>query len=409
MLIKEGATAKKKLTAIEEPKKTGVTATEKALPTKQYGILTKVEDPPVKKTATVKKTVKVEKTPIKKTTTTKKTTSSAKKTTTETAAATTPVNTAPSAELTSALQDLIAQYNAVPSYTPKTAEELRTQATGEYQSYYDQLRRAAQFQQERSDLALQQQRDALQSTYDKQREASQRNYANMYSQADRQMLSRGMQRSSYGAQTLANINEESQRAQSDLWEAQAAAEGNIDAQRTQLAEQLAAQLMGYDADQAADVMNRIRELEEQDYERGLNAQNTKTSLATQLYQMMYQANRDTVADRQWQAQFDESVRQFNETHKKSSGGGGGRSTKKTTTPTTTQTPANTALSYDDMVKLLDQAGNPKTPTTPAAIPATQKALTYNPNSASKNVATTDPKITKNIAYTNSSKNANMTK
>lgn len=225
---------------------------------------------------------------------------------------------------TISLNDLLKQYNSTPVYKQKTAAQIKKQAQGEYKSYYDQLRLSAKQQQQQSDLALQQQRDALQATYDKQREASEKNYRMRYSQADRQMLSRGMQRSSYGAQVLANIDLEGAEAIQDLYDQQGAAEGNIDAQRAQLARQLAAQLSQYNAGEAADVMKRIRELEDQDYERGLaNAQN-RNQLSTQIYQLMYQAERDKVADKQWQAQFDESVRQFNvQQAKKSSGGGGG--------------------------------------------------------------------------------------
>lgn len=225
---------------------------------------------------------------------------------------------------TISLNDLLKQYNSTPVYKQKTAAQIKKQAQGEYKSYYDQLRLSAKQQQQQSDLALQQQRDALQATYDKQREASEKNYRMRYSQADRQMLSRGMQRSSYGAQVLANIDLEGAEAIQDLYDQQGAAEGNIDAQRAQLAQQLAAQLSQYNAGEAADVMKRIRELEDQDYERGLaNAQN-RNQLSTQIYQLMYQAERDKVADKQWQAQFDESVRQFNvQQAKKSSGGGGG--------------------------------------------------------------------------------------
>ena len=45
---------------------------------------------------------------------------------------------------------------------------------------------------------------------------------------------------------------------------------------------------------------------------------------------MYQAERDKVADKQWNAQFEEGKRQFNVTHnnKRSSGGGGGGNKKK---------------------------------------------------------------------------------
>lgn len=228
------------------------------------------------------------------------------------------------------LDDLLKQYNSTPVYKQKTAAQIKKQAQGEYKSYYDQLRLSAKQQQQQSDLALQQQRDALQATYDKQREASEKNYRMRYSQADRQMLSRGMQRSSYGAQVLANIDLEGAEAIQDLYEQQGNAEGNIDAQRAQLAQQLAAQLSQYNAGEAADVMKRIRELEDQDYERGLaNAQN-RNQLSTQIYQLMYQAERDKVADQQWQTQFDESVRQFNvqQAKKSSGGGGGGRSSKK---------------------------------------------------------------------------------
>jgi len=228
---------------------------------------------------------------------------------------------------TISLNDLLKQYNSTPVYKQKTASQIKKQAKGEYKSYYDQLRLSAKQQQQQSDLALQQQRDALQATYDKQREASEKNYRMRYSQADRQILSRGMQRSSYGAQVLANIDLEGAEAIQDLYDQQGAAEGNIDAQRAQLAQQLAAQLSQYNAGEAADVMKRIRELEDQDYERGLaNAQN-RNQLSTQIYQLMYQAGRDKVADQQWNAQFEEGKRQFNVTqkNKRSSGGGGGSS------------------------------------------------------------------------------------
>ena len=224
-------------------------------------------------------------------------------------------------DLATTLEDLIQQYNETPTYTPKTDEEIRAKAEGEYESYYDQLRLTAQQQQAQSDLALQQQAAGLQATYDKQREASRKNYAQMYSQADRQMLSRGMQRSSYAAQTLANISEQGVEAQQTIADQQAAAEGNIAAQRTQLAQQLAAQLAQYDASEAADVLNRIRELEDIEYERGMTNAEYRNSLSAQIYQILYQQERDRIEDAQWQQQFNESVRQFNVLHAQTTGGG----------------------------------------------------------------------------------------
>ena len=225
-----------------------------------------------------------------------------------------------------ALQKLLEQYNQTSSYVPKTADQIRQQAQGEYQSYYDQLRLAAQQAQARNDLALQQQREGLQRTYDKQREASQKEYANAYSRADRQQLSRGMQRSSYTAQVLANLTKEGAEAQQELWDAQGAAEGNIDAQRTQLAAQLADQLSQYSASEAADVLARIKQLEDQEYDRGRENDQYKNSLSAQIYQFLYQGEQDKIAQEQWQKEFDENVRQWNAQYgSKGSGGGGGGS------------------------------------------------------------------------------------
>lgn len=233
-----------------------------------------------------------------------------------------------------ALKKLLEQYNQTSSYVPKTADQIRQQAQGEYQSYYDQLRLAAQQAQARNDLALQQQREGLQRTYDKQREASQKEYENAYSRADRQQLSRGMQRSSYTAQVLANLTQEGAEAQQELWDAQGAAEGNIDAQRTQLAAQLADQLSQYSASEAADVLARIKELEDQEYDRGRENDQYKNSLSAQIYQFLYQGEQDKIAQDQWQKEFDENVRQWNAQYgSKGSGGGGGNNynTNKDTT------------------------------------------------------------------------------
>lgn len=221
-----------------------------------------------------------------------------------------------------ALTDLIGQLKNQ-TYKPKTDEEIKAQAQGEYQSYYDQLRLAAQQQQQQQDLALEQQRGALATTYSKQKEQSAKAYAQNYSQADRQALSRGMQRSSYNNQTLANINTQSAEAQQAIQDQQAAAEGNIDQQRTQLAQQLAQQISQYSASQAADVLNRMQELEDKEHDRATDANQYNNSLSQQIYQMIYQEQRDNTADDQWKTEFEENIRQYNETHGGGSGGGGG--------------------------------------------------------------------------------------
>lgn len=250
-----------------------------------------------------------------------------------------------------ALQKLLEQYNQTSSYVPKTADQIRQQAQGEYQSYYDQLRLAAQQAQARNDLALQQQREGLQRTYDKQREASQKEYENAYSRADRQQLSRGMQRSSYTAQVLANLTKEGAEAQQELWDAQGAAEGNIDAQRTQLAAQLADQLSQYSASEAADVLARIKQLEDQEYDRVRENDQYKNSLSAQIYQFLYQGEQDKIAQEQWQKEFDENVRQWNAQYgSKGSGGGGGNNYN-----TNNDTTGNGGKQYTDDTFLADMS------------------------------------------------------
>lgn len=258
------------------------------------------------------------------------------------------------------MQTLLAQLKS-PDYTPKTSDEIRQQAEGEYQSYYDQLRLAAQQQKDTADLALQQQREGLQTSYDKQREQSEKAYDNAYSTAGREQLKRGMARSSYGAQTLSNINTQGAEAQQAISEQQTAAEGNIDAQRTQLASQLAQQISQYGAGQAADVLNRMRELEEQEYDRSTAAQQYSNTLSQQIYQMLYQQQRDTVADQQWQAEFEENTRQFDASLAKS--GSGNRKDTTDPKPDTGANPPGTPMTLAELTAMLSGGNTDRKQTT----------------------------------------------
>jgi hypothetical protein len=192
-------------------------------------------------------------------------------------------------------------------YKARTDDQLRAIAEQQYQSYYDQLRLAAQQKSERETTALEGQRAGIERSYQQQQEESAKQYRQAYSQADRETLRRGMQRSSYAAQRLANVNQEGIEAGQRIREAQTAAEGNLDAQIAQVAGQLADTLAGYSAGQAADVMKRYNELQAEEYDRAREATQYAESI------------------RQWQAQFDENVRQFNKLHPEeaATGGGGG--------------------------------------------------------------------------------------
>lgn len=203
-----------------------------------------------------------------------------------------------------ALLALINQFNSTPGYTAKSDAELRAQAANEYASYYGNLRLSAKQAHDRNNLALQQSRQNLAKSYDKQREASAQQYASAYSQTDRQMLGRGMQRSSYGSQTLANLLEAGAQAQQDIYDAQTDAERQIDAQIALLAQQLSDQLMQYDASEQSDILARLWTLQQQEYDRSVAAQDRQNSLAAQIYQFLYQEQRDNKSDYQWQKEFD---------------------------------------------------------------------------------------------------------
>lgn len=213
----------------------------------------------------------------------------------------------------------------VKDYTPLTAEQMKQQAENEYKSYYDQLRLAANQSTERQNLALENQKAGLQQTYDRQRRDSAEQYRQAYSQADRQSLSRGMQRSSYNNQTLANIDQKAAQAQQDIQSAQTTEENKISSQQTQLAAQLADQLLQYDASQAADIMKRIDELEAREYDRQTTAENNRNTLGLQIESILQARANQQVQYEQWLAEFNENVRQFNASQASSGGysGGGG--------------------------------------------------------------------------------------
>lgn len=211
------------------------------------------------------------------------------------------------------------------SYMPLTPEQIKQQAENQYKSYYDQLRLAANQSTDRQNLALENQKADLQQRYDKQRQNTAEQYRQAYSQADRQALSRGMQRSSYNNQSLSNIDLKAAEAQKDLFNEQATEENKISSQQTQLAAQLADQLSQYDASEAADVLKRMDELEAREYDRKTTAENNKNTLTLQIYSILNDQLQKQVEYEQWLAEFNENVRQFNAQMSQSGGGsyGGG--------------------------------------------------------------------------------------
>jgi len=142
------------------------------------------------------------------------------------------------------------------------------QAMQRYQSVYDQKRLTAKQSYETTDASLARELAGLKKTYDDQRRQSAADTAQAYSQADRQALSRGMQRSSYNGATLGNISLAGVADQRRIDENQTQHESDIAQQRTLLTAQLAQQLKQYDADQQSDALAYADELrrEQQQYQ-----------------------------------------------------------------------------------------------------------------------------------------------
>ena len=197
------------------------------------------------------------------------------------------------------------------AYTPKTEAELQGVADRRYQSYYDQQRLGAQQAAETTGLALDRQLGDIAASYGKQKQATAQQYQQASSDLGRQILGRGMGRSSYGISSLGNMAIAGNKAQQEIGEAEQRAVGGVQDQQTLLARQLSDQLRQYSASQAADVLSYIDELESKEYDRGTSARQYDNSLAMQIYQFANQKEQQDEASQQWLKQFDESIRQYN--------------------------------------------------------------------------------------------------
>ena len=150
------------------------------------------------------------------------------------------------------------------------------------------------------ETGLQQYRDAIAGAYERQRAESDQQYAKTKSSADRQAQSRGMGRSSYNNQIMANIDVEANKARQQIsdMEEEAAQKYGI-----QLASELRQQ------NQWEQTQNYQRERDAMaDYQadRAFNLQKYQTDLSREQWEkdFDYKQSRDAVQDEQWERQFD---------------------------------------------------------------------------------------------------------
>ena len=125
--------------------------------------------------------------------------------------------------------------------------------------------------------------DSLDYSYGKKRDESNTAYDKAIAQQDRAMLGRGMQRSSYNAQTMANMRNEQVKAANDIYDAQ-----------------------------IADYENRLADIEQQEKQDEQWERQFAESQRQFNENLAYQKERATVSDTQWQKNYDEQLRQFNE-------------------------------------------------------------------------------------------------
>lgn len=181
------------------------------------------------------------------------------------------------------------------TYTPKTDEQIQTEAQNRYKGTYEQNRLNVQQNYDTTAQALRNQLATLGTAYERQQEQAKENTAAAISAADRRSIGRGMQRSSYNAATLANLQQQGNETLADIAEDRTAAENAIAEQQTLAAQQLQEQLAKLDSGYASDVQAAIDALKEQEYARQTEADQYVNTLLMQLYEMQENSKANDLA------------------------------------------------------------------------------------------------------------------
>ena len=209
-------------------------------------------------------------------------------------------------------------------YTPRTDEQLRTEAENRYKSQYNKMNLAAKQATETKDLAYQRQLKALEDALAVNQQSLIKDTADSLASANRYQVTRGMQRSSYGAANAARIQNVGQNNLTSLLKQYDTDRGDIETNRTLLAGQLAETLAQYDIDMVSDINKYIDEQKQLDYEREQAAIKNKNDILMALYE-------------------------YGQAAAKKSGGGGSSRRSYSSGGATTQTDAgNTSSLWDDL-------------------------------------------------------------
>lgn len=212
------------------------------------------------------------------------------------------------------------------TYTSRTDEQLKKEAETRYKSTYDQMKLTAQQAQQTQDQAYQRQLNTLAAGLETNKQSLIKDTADSLASANRYLLTRGMQRSSYGAANAAKIQTTGQNNLTALLKQYETDRDEIEGSRTLLAQQLAQTLAQYDIDYLNDVQKYIDEQKNIDYDREQAALKNQNDILMALYE-------------------------YGLAQQKSTGGGGGGSGKaSSSTPLANKPVKSTGVSLFDKLK-----------------------------------------------------------
>ena len=169
-------------------------------------------------------------------------------------------------------------------YTVRTDEQLRTEAENKYAASYNQQKLAAQQSFAASDLAYEQQLKTLEDDLALGQQQVIKDTADSAASADRYSMTRGMSRASYSVANKARIQNEGVNNLANLMKQYSGKVGGVQANRTQLAQQLADTLAQYDIDHMNNVNSYVDQQKQLDYDRKVAADKAYNDIQMALYQ-----------------------------------------------------------------------------------------------------------------------------
>ena len=175
------------------------------------------------------------------------------------------------------------------AFQAKSDAELRKEAENMFINQRDQAKLSAQQAYDKNALALENQLAGLDAAYAKQRGNQQLATTQAKASADRQALSRGMQRSSYNNATLANLDIAGNKALAQIDQSKTDDVNKVAGQKALLQQQLQESLTGADNAFQNSVTAKLQELRDQQYQRQQQYENINNQLEFELYKLQQQA------------------------------------------------------------------------------------------------------------------------